>query len=88
MLQNFNEKLGIDGVILTKLDGEIQEAEQHYPFGLSRKKPIKFAGMGEKLDDLEFSIPIEWLLGILGMGDVLTLIEKAQANFDEKKPRN
>jgi signal recognition particle subunit SRP54 len=82
--ESFNGKLGIDGVILTKLDGDTRGGA-----ALSVKavtgKPIKFAGMGEKMDDLEPFYPDRMASRILGMGDVLTLIEKAQANMDEKK---
>ncbi|MDF2592048.1 MAG: signal recognition particle protein [Clostridia bacterium] len=82
--ESFNEKLGIDGVVLTKLDGDTRGGA-----ALSVKavtgKPIKFAGMGEKMDELEPFYPDRMASRILGMGDVLTLIEKAQANMDEKK---
>ncbi|MGE5629725.1 MAG: signal recognition particle protein [Caulobacteraceae bacterium] len=82
--ESFNEKLGIDGVILTKLDGDTRGGA-----ALSVKaitgKPIKYAGLGEKMDDLEPFHPDRMASRILGMGDVLSLIEKAQAAFDEKK---
>jgi signal recognition particle subunit SRP54 len=82
--QSFNEKLGVDGIVLTKLDGDTRGGA-----ALSVKavtgKPIKFAGMGEKLSDLEPFFPDRMASRILGMGDVLSLIEKAQENFDEKK---
>lgn len=82
--ESFNEKLGIDGVILTKLDGDTRGGA-----ALSVKaitgKPIKFAGMGEKMDELEPFHPDRMASRILGMGDVLSLIEKAQSAFDEKK---
>ena len=82
--ESFNAKLGIDGVILTKLDGDTRGGA-----ALSVKavtgKPIKFAGMGEKMDDLEPFYPDRMASRILGMGDVLTLIEKAQSAMDEKK---
>ncbi len=81
--ESFNEKLGIDGVILTKLDGDTRGGA-----ALSVKaitgKPIKFAGMGEKMDDLEPFHPDRMASRILGMGDVLSLIEKAQSAFDDK----
>lgn len=81
---NFNQKIGIDGVILTKLDGDTRGGA-----ALSIKavtnKPIKFVGMGEKLDDLDSFHPDRMVSRILGMGDVLTLIEKAQETIDEKK---
>ncbi len=82
--QSFNEKLGIDGVVLTKLDGDTRGGA-----ALSVKavtgKPIKFVGMGEKLSDIEPFFPDRMASRILGMGDVLSLIEKAQESFDEKK---
>lgn len=82
--ESFNEKLGIDGIILTKLDGDTRGGA-----ALSVKavtgKPIKFAAVGEKLSDLEQFYPDRMASRILGMGDVLTLIEKAQETFDEKK---
>ncbi len=81
---NFNEKIGIHGIILTKLDGDTRGGA-----ALSTKavtgKPVKFAGIGEKLNDLEPFYPERMASRILGMGDVLSLIEKAQAVFDEKK---
>jgi signal recognition particle subunit SRP54 len=82
--ESFNEKLGIDGVILTKLDSDTRGGA-----ALSVKaitgKPIKFAGIGEKLDGIEPFHPDRMASRILGMGDMLTLIEKAQTAFDEKK---
>lgn len=82
--ESFNEKLGIDGIILTKLDGDTRGGA-----ALSIKavtgKPIKFAGMGEKMVDLESFHPDRMASRILGMGDMLSLIEKAQSAFDEKK---
>jgi signal recognition particle subunit SRP54 len=82
--QTFHEQLGIDGVILTKLDGDTRGGA-----ALSVKAvtgcPIKFAGIGEKLDALEHFYPERIASRILGMGDVLTLIEKAQEAFDNKK---
>jgi signal recognition particle subunit SRP54 len=82
--QSFNENLGVDGIVLTKLDGDTRGGA-----ALSVKavtgKPIKFAGMGEKLSDLEPFFPDRMASRILGMGDVLSLIEKAQESFDEKK---
>ncbi|MCL2819936.1 MAG: signal recognition particle protein [Oscillospiraceae bacterium] len=80
----FNDALGIDGVILTKLDGDARGGA-----ALSVKavtgKPIKFSGTGEKLDQIEPFHPDRMASRILGMGDVLTLIEKAEQAFDEKK---
>jgi len=76
--------LGVDGIILTKLDGDTRGGA-----ALSVKavtgKPIKFIGMGEKLNDIEPFFPDRMASRILGMGDVLSLIEKAQEAFDEKK---
>ena len=84
--QMFNDKIGIDGVVLTKLDGDTRGGA-----ALSIKatcgKPILYAGMGEKLSDLEQFYPDRMASRILGMGDVMTLIEKAQANLDEAKAR-
>lgn len=81
---DFNEKTGIDGVIVTKLDGDTRGGA-----ALSVKavtgKPILYAGMGEKLSDLEQFYPDRMASRILGMGDVLTLIEKAEAEIDEAK---
>ena len=78
----FNEKVGIDGVIVTKLDGDTRGGA-----ALSIKavtgKPILYAGMGEKLSDLEQFYPDRMASRILGMGDILSLIEKAQAEVDE-----
>ncbi len=82
--QSFNEQLGIDGLILTKLDGDTRGGA-----ALSAKavtgKPIKFIGIGEKLEDLEVFHPDRMASRILGMGDVLSIIEKAQANIDLSK---
>ena len=80
----FEEKIGIDGVILTKLDGDTRGGA-----ALSIKatcgKPILYAGMGEKLSDLEQFYPDRMASRILGMGDVLSLIEKAQDTIDEEQ---
>lgn len=82
--KNFNDQLDISGVVLTKLDGDTRGGA-----ALSIKavtnKPIKFAGMGEKLDELEQFHPERMASRILGMGDVMTLIEKAQTQVDEKQ---
>lgn len=82
----FNDLIGIDGVVLTKLDGDTRGGA-----ALSIKavtgKPILYVGMGEKLSDLEQFYPDRMASRILGMGDVLTLIEKAQANIDEEKAK-
>ena len=83
---SFNEKIGIDGVILTKLDGDTRGGA-----ALSIKavtgKPILYVGMGEKLSDLEQFYPDRMASRILGMGDVLTLIEKAEAQIDADKAK-
>lgn len=83
---SFNELIGIDGVILTKLDSDTRGGA-----ALSIKaitgKPILYVGMGEKLSDLEQFYPDRMASRILGMGDVLTLIEKAQANIDEEQAK-
>lgn len=82
----FHKQLGIDGLVLTKLDGDTRGGA-----ALSVKAvtgcPIKFAGMGEKLDALEPFYPERMASRILGMGDVLTFIERAQANLDAEKAR-
>lgn len=80
--QSFNEKLGIDGVILTKLDGDARGGAAMSVKAVTGK-PIKFAGIGEKLEDIEVFHPDRMASRILGMGDVLSLIEKAQENFDQ-----
>lgn len=84
--QNFNETLGIDGVILTKLDGDARGGAALSIKSITQK-PIKYVAVGEKLDALEPFHPDRMASRILGMGDVLSLIEKAQENFDEKKAR-
>jgi len=81
---SFNEKLGIDGIILTKLDGDTRGGAALSTRAVTGK-PIKLAGLGEKLSDLEVFYPDRMASRILGMGDVLSLIEKAQTAFDEKK---
>lgn len=84
--ETFNEQLDVTGVVLTKLDGDTRGGA-----ALSIKsvtdKPIKFVGMGEKLDELEEFHPDRMASRILGMGDVLSLIEKAEANIDEKQAK-
>ena len=81
---SFDEALGIDGVILTKLDGDTRGGAALSVLAVTGK-PVKFAGIGEKLDDLEPFHPERMASRILGMGDVLTLIEKAQTQVDEKE---
>ena len=85
--QTFDERIGIDGVILTKLDGDTRGGAA-LSIRAVTGKPILYAGMGEKLSDLEQFYPDRMASRILGMGDVLTLIEKAQEDFDEEKAKN
>ena len=80
----FNDVLDIDGVILTKMDGDARGGAA-LSIKAVTKKPIKFVGTGEHLDALEIFYPDRVASRILGMGDVLSLIEKAQENFDEKR---
>jgi len=79
----FNKNLGVDGVILTKLDGDTRGGAAISVKAVTGK-PIKFSGVGEKLTDIEPFYPDRMASRILGMGDVLSLIEKAQDAFDEK----
>lgn len=81
---SFNEKVGIDGIVLTKLDGDSRGGAALSVSHITGKT-IKYVGMGEKLSDLELFYPDRMASRILGMGDVLSLIEKAQENFDEKQ---
>ena len=80
----FDEALGIDGVVLTKLDGDARGGAA-LSIRASTGKPIKFVGMGEKLDMIEPFHPDRMASRILGMGDMLSFIEKAQATYDEKQ---
>ncbi|HKL98401.1 MAG TPA: signal recognition particle protein [Mobilitalea sp.] len=82
----FNEKLSIDGVILTKLDGDTRGGAA-LSIRAVTGRPIIFAAVGEKLTDLEQFYPDRMASRILGMGDILTLIDKAQVEFDEDKAR-
>ncbi|MEN6423444.1 MAG: signal recognition particle protein [Smithella sp.] len=79
----FNEMIGIDGVIMTKMDGDARGGS-----ALSLKsvigQPVKFVGVGEKIDNLEIFHPERMASRILGMGDILSLVEKAQANIDKQ----
>ncbi|MCM0648698.1 signal recognition particle protein [Clostridium swellfunianum] len=84
--QSFNEQLDISGVILTKLDGDTRGGAALSIKAMSGK-PIKFVGVGEKMNDLEVFYPDRMSSRILGMGDVLSLIEKAQAAIDEKEAK-
>jgi signal recognition particle subunit SRP54 len=83
---SFNEQLGLTGVVLTKLDGDTRGGAALSIRSVT-KTPIKFVGLGEKMDALEAFHPERMASRILGMGDVLTLIEKAQANVDEEKAK-
>lgn len=82
--QSFNEMLDVTGVILTKLDGDTRGGAALTVLAITGK-PIKFAGVGEKPDDLEQFYPDRMADRILGMGDVLTLIDKAKASIDERE---
>ncbi len=82
----FQEKIGIDGVILTKLDGDTRGGAA-LSIRAVTGKPILYVGMGEKLSDLEQFYPDRMANRVLGMGDVLTLIEKAQETIDEEKAK-
>ncbi|KYG35791.1 signal recognition particle protein [Priestia filamentosa] len=84
--ESFNEQLGLTGVVLTKLDGDTRGGAALSIRSVT-ETPIKFVGMGEKLDALETFHPERMASRILGMGDVLTLIEKAQVSVDEDKAR-
>lgn len=87
LAKSFNENLSIDGVVLTKLDGDTRGGA-----ALSIKsvvgKPIKFIGVGEKLDDIELFHPDRLVSRILGMGDVVSLVEKAQSAIEEEEAKS
>lgn len=80
----FNDELGLDGLVLTKMDGDTRGGAALSARAVTGK-PIKFVGMGEKLDELDYFYPDRMASRILGMGDVLSLIEKAETALDEKK---
>src|SRR5215212_10310197 len=84
--KTFNERLNFDGVVLTKLDGDTRGGA-----ALSIRsvvnKPIKFVGTGEKMDALDIFYPERMADRILGMGDVVTLVEKAQEQYNEEEAR-
>ena len=84
--ETFNREIGIDGVVLTNLDGDTRGGAALSIKAISGK-PILYVGMGEKLSDLEPFYPERMASRILGMGDVMSLIEKAEANLDEEKAR-
>lgn len=85
--QAFHDRLDFDGVVLTKLDGDSRGGAA-LSIRAVVNKPIKFAGVGEKLDALELFHPDRMATRILGMGDIVTLVEKAQSQFDEQKAKN
>lgn len=82
--KSFDDALGIDGVILTKLDGDTRGGAA-LSIRAVTGKPIKFVGVGEKLDEIEQFYPDRMASRILGMGDVLSLIERAEQQLDDKK---
>ena len=82
--EGFDGQLGVDGIILTKLDGDARGGAALSVRSVTNK-PIKYIGMGEKLEDLEPFYPDRMASRILGMGDVLSLIEKAQQSIDAKE---
>ena len=84
--ETFNREIGIDGVVLTKLDGDTRGGAALSIKAISGK-PILYVGMGEKLSDLEPFYPERMASRILGMGDVMSLIEKAEASLDEEKAK-
>ena len=83
----FDEALGIDGVLLTKLDGDARGGAA-LSIRAATGKPIKFVGTGEKLDMIELFHPERMASRILGMGDMLTFIEKAEQQYDEKQAKS
>lgn len=84
--ETFNDRLGVDGVIITKMDGDTRGGAALSVRAVTGK-PIKYVGMGEKMEDLEPFYPDRMASRILGMGDVLSLIEKAQQAYDENQAR-
>jgi signal recognition particle subunit SRP54 len=82
--KTFDEQLGLDGVIVTKLDSDTRGGAVLSVRAVTGK-PVKYVGMGEKLDEMEAFHPDRMASRILGMGDVLTLVEKAQQAFDDKQ---
>ena len=83
----FNEKVGVDGIIITKMDGDTRGGAA-LSIRAVTGKPILYVGMGEKLSDLEQFYPDRMASRILGMGDILSLIDKVQAEVDEEKARD
>jgi signal recognition particle subunit SRP54 len=86
MAQAFNDALNIGGVVLTKMEGDARGGAAISIRSIT-SKPIRFVGVGERLDALEAFHPDRMASRILGMGDMLSLIEKAQSSFDEKKAK-
>lgn len=84
--ETFNDRLGVDGVIITKMDGDTRGGAALSVRAVTGK-PIKYVGMGEKMEDLEPFYPDRMASRILGMGDVLSLIEKAQQAYDENQAK-
>lgn len=84
--ESFDNQLGIDGIIMTKLDGDARGGAALSVRSVTNK-PIKYIGMGEKMEDLEPFYPDRMASRILGMGDVLTLIDKVQQNIDEQEAK-
>jgi signal recognition particle subunit SRP54 len=84
--KTFNERLNFDGVVLTKLDGDTRGGAA-LSIRKEVEKPIKFISTGEKMDAIDLFYPDRMANRILGMGDVLTLVERAQENFDEEEAR-
>lgn len=84
--ETFNDRLGVDGVIITKMDGDTRGGAALSVRAVTGK-PIKYVGMGEKMEDLEPFYPDRMASRILGMGDVLSLIEKAQSAYDEEQAK-
>src|SRR5207253_5602653 len=84
--QGFDERLHITGVVLTKMDGDARGGAALSIYGVT-KKPIKYIGVGEKVDALEEFHPDRMAGRILQMGDIVTLVEKAQATFDEAEAK-
>src|SRR5207253_5131354 len=84
--QGFDQALNITGVVLTKMDGDARGGAALSIYGVT-KKPIKYIGVGEKLDALEEFHPERMAGRILQMGDIVTLVEKAQASFDEAEAK-
>jgi len=82
----FNERIDFDGVVLTKLDGDTRGGAA-LSIRSVVKKPIKFVGTGEKMESLDLFYPKRMADRILGMGDVVSLVEKAQEQYDEEKAR-